>query len=535
MSALQDILGKNKYVWWYALCFALLGFIDQRRGSAVGDVQMAVANLTGPVLACMLVPSMKREFVRTKAALIWAAVCVIGVPIGILLGRGLWPYAGQWNIGVANVVIAGFLILYLVWDWKDLRAGNRVNKACLLTVMAMLILMQLSVHEAIWPLWFLVYFGCFYLIGIPEELREVFILGMLTGIIVWFFVQQIIAFGFRPYDYVRYRGLYSGETQNGLFYMMAFCAFTGMWLYLREKNAKWSLKLLGFLLSAGSVAFLLLTGSRSSLAGAVIAAVVAYMLYDVFLRNSFKHWIAQGIALCLCIVLLLPVVYGCVRYLPTILHHPLWFEGEYDPYNSVHSYDPWDSGKYITFERVLDTSVGRILEMFGIKIRFDDSSDGEVGLKTPLSLMAFAAEPGEPGSSPDNPLRLGEEEYGTPMGARKMIYYYYGTHLNFRGHRKDQATLYYTEDAIEGNHAHNMFLQIAFDYGILPGILFLVWSIVCFVRLIRRKSLEGIILAAFFIAISVYGLAEMAVTTGQISLVMMFLIYYFAIQRRQTA
>ena len=116
-----------------------------------------------------------------------------------------------------------------------------------------------------------------------------------------------------------------------------------------------------------------------------------------------------------------------------------------------------------------------------------------------------------------------------------MIYYYYGTHLNFRGHRKDQATLYYTEDAIEGNHAHNMFLQIAFDYGILPGILFLVWSIVCFVRLIRRKSLEGIILAAFFIAISVYGLAEMAVTTGQISLVMMFLIYYFAIQRRQTA
>ena len=138
--------------------------------------------------------------------------------------------------------------------------------------------MQLSVHEAIWPLWFLVYFGCFYLIGIPEELREMFILGMLTGIIVWFFVQQIIAFGFRPYDYVRYRGLYSGETQNGLFYMMAFCAFTGMWLYLREKGAKWSLKLLGFLLSAGSVAFLLLTGSRSSLAGAAIAAVVAYIL-----------------------------------------------------------------------------------------------------------------------------------------------------------------------------------------------------------------------------------------------------------------
>ena len=535
MAGLWDSFKKNKYMWWYALCFALLGLIDQRRGSALGGVQMAMTNLTGPVLACLLLPSMKKAFFRTRFALLWTGACIIGTPLGILLGRRVWDYAGQWNIGVINVALAGFLILYLVWDWKEIRGRRRLCKACFLTVMVMLALMQLSVNEAIWPVWFLVYFGCFYLIGIPAELESIFIQGMLAGIIVWFFVQQIIAFGFRPYDYVRYRGLYSGETQNGLFYMIVFCAFTGMWLHLRKRKAHWSLKLLCFALSAGSIGFLLLTGGRSSLIGAVVAAALAYMLYDVYLLDSFKHWIVQGIGLCLCIVLLFPVVYGCVRYLPTILHHPVWFEGEYDPYRSIHSYDSWDSEKYISFEKVLNMNLGRILDMFGIHFSIGVSGEDEVGIKTSFGLTAHAAAPGEPGSSPDTPYEENEEEYGTPMGARKIIYRYYGTHLNFRGHTKEQLPFYYTHNAIEGDHTHNMFLQIAFDHGILPGLLFLVWSIACFIRLVMRKNLEGIILVTFFSAIFVYGLAEMAVTPGQITLVLMFLIYYFAIQKRQMA
>lgn len=31
MAGLWDSFKKNKYMWWYALCFALLGLIDQRR------------------------------------------------------------------------------------------------------------------------------------------------------------------------------------------------------------------------------------------------------------------------------------------------------------------------------------------------------------------------------------------------------------------------------------------------------------------------------------------------------------------------
>lgn len=527
MAKLRKLWDEKKYGWWYALCFALLGLIDQQRGSAVGTVQMVMANLTGPVLAGLLLPSMKKEFVRTRFALVWTAVCILGIPAGAALGRQLWEYPGQWNTAVINVAVAGYLILYLVWNRKEIGQKSRLNWFCFFAIAAMLLLMQGSVHETIWPLWFLVYFGCFYLIGIREELEETFIQGMLAGLALWFFVQQTIAFGFRPYDYPRYRGLYSGETQNGLFYMIAFCAFTGLWLWQRKRKAFWIWKVLCFLLSAGSVGFLILTGGRSSLIGVAAAAVIFYLLYDVVMCKRFVHWIWQGMLLGVCCILLLPPVYGCVRYLPTILHHPIWFEGEYASWR-VHSDDPWDSDKYVTFEQAMNYNLGRILKMLGIDFRLEKDS---VRLTTPLTLTAQAAEAGEPGSSAENPLYFEDEDYASPMGARKTIYYYYGTHLNWRGHSKAEAGFYFGPSATYSHHAHNMFLQFAYDYGILPGLLFLLWSGICMIRLIWRRDWIGIITAGFFAAILVYGLGEMAVTTGQITLVLMFILYYFGMQK----
>lgn len=529
MTKLKKFWDDKKYVLWYALCFAALGLIDQRRGSAAGTVQMVMANLTGPVLAGMMLPSMKKEFVRSKLVLVWTAVCIVGIPAGMRLGVRFWDYPGQWNMAVINVAVAGYLILYLVWNRAEIIQKSRLNWFCFFVIEAMLFLMQISVHETLWPLWFFVFFGCFYLIGIRKELEEAFIRGMLTGLALWFFVQQILAFGFRPYDYPRYRGLYSGETQSGLFYMIAFCTFTGWWFWLRKKKARWIWKVFSFLLSAGSVGFLILTGGRSSLIGVTAAAVLSYMLYDLVVCKSFLHWIWQGILLGLCCAVMFPVVYGCVRYLPAVMHHPIWFEGEYASWR-VHSDDPWDSDKYITFQQAVNFNLGRILKMFGIEFQLENDS---ARLTTPLTLKARAAEIGEPGSSADNPLVVEGEDYGSPMGARRTIYYYYATHLNWRGHTKDQAGFYYTSSATYCHHCHNMFLQFAYDYGILPGILFLVWSVICLIRLIWRRDIIGIIGVAFYSAIFVYGCGEMAVTTGQITLVMMFILYYFAMQKKQ--
>lgn len=514
---------------WYALCFVILGLIDQRRGSAEGTLQMTYANLTGIVVGMLLLPSMKPAFRYTKLFRVWSFFCIPGAVLGCVIGQKYWMYAGQWYTAVANIVVIGYLLLYIVWNWQEIKGRGRLNKGCFLIVLSMLIIMVLSVHETLWPAWFLFIYGSLYLIGIPKEKEETFLIGMMLGIIVWFFIQQTIAFGFRPYDCTpRYRGLYSGETQNGIFYMVVFCAFTGMWLLLKKRKEKPVLRILCFVLSAGSVAFQLFTGSKASFLGLAAAAVVAYMAFDIIISGSFRHWILQGIMLWMCIAVLIPIVYGSIRYLPTILHHPIWFEGEYNEQTSVHSYDPWNSERYVSYKNALRYSVGRILQMMGIDI-WDEN--GQVRLRTHEAMLVHAAELGEHGNSPENFFSFEETDFSSSSSVRRTIYYYYFTHLNLAGHSKNNAG-FYMADGLYYGHAHNMFLQIAYDYGIIAGLLFLIWNVQCLIRLLLRKDMPGIICATFLVAILVYGCAEMAVNTGQITMAMLFLVYYFGMQRR---
>ncbi|MDE7043419.1 MAG: hypothetical protein K2O97_00060 [Acetatifactor sp.] len=251
------------------------------------------------------------------------------------------------------------------------------------------------------------------------------------------------------------------------------------------------------------------------------------MAYAIVKFGSFRHWILHGGLLAVCMAVLLPAVYACVRYLPTILHHPIWFEGEYNAETSVHSYDPWDSDRYISFGTAMRENVGRMLQVVGIDLF---AEDGRISFRTPTVLTVHAAEPGEPGSSPDNPFSFEETDFGSSISIRRTIYYFYITHLNLRGHSKDVSGFYMT-DGYYYEHAHNMFLQFAFDYGIIAGGLFLIWNLWCLIRLLMRKDLCGIVCAAFLSAIMVYGCAEMAVTTGQITMTLLFIIYYFGCQK----
>ncbi|MBQ8041397.1 MAG: O-antigen ligase family protein, partial [Lachnospiraceae bacterium] len=306
-----------------------------------------------------------------------------------------------------------------------------------------------------------------------------FFQGMLNGMIVWFFVQQIIAFGFRPYDYARYRGLYSGETQNGLFYMLVYCAFLLKWWLAEEKKAHRLWRLFYFVMAAGCVGFMILTGGRTALVGAVIITLLLYTYYFIFQKKSFWSWLLKGIALVLCIVVMFPAVYGCVRYLPTILHHPVWFEGEYNADTSVHSYDPWNSERYITFEKVLELNAGRLLQLFGIDLKElqakKNSSVGamkveaaETAKPTSIAEPASTAQPtatpkpvetampevtptpvvtptAKPvvelgsGETPEDPYIKENFPSYNSVKIRRILYRYYITHLNWQGHIYDDG------------------------------------------------------------------------------------------------
>lgn len=514
---------QDRYKLWYMMCFMLLGLIDQRRGSAIGEIQMLFSNLTGIVMAMLLLPSLNYHKFKEKIYLFWTPVCLIFTVIAIIWGQRLWPYREQWIAAVLNLTCWSYLLIYIVREWKTLDIGERLKQPYYWCVLAFLMLMALSAHEKSETLWYMLIYGGFYIIGIPENRRRDFMVGMLNGIIAWFFIQQVIAFGFRPYDYVRYRGLYSGETQNGLFYMLTYCAFFVKWVWGKEeKQNKWLCRFY-FLMAAGNVGFMILAGSRSGLLGAVVVTLALLTMYDIVRRKSFYQWMLHGVELVLCAVLLMPAVYSCVRYLPTILHHPIWFEGEYSEEESVRSFDSWDSSRYISVEEMIDNNIGRILHAVGIDITSENYQSSLGGMKVYAQELQAS---GESGSTPENPYILDDVDKNNPMWARIVIYSYYWNHLNLEGHIGAGQGFYITAWTFLG-HAHNMFLQTAYDYGVPAGILFILIWICGIYQALRMRKPEGWACTAYLLAIACFGMLEMVVTPGQITVVIMWVMFYF--------
>lgn len=520
----------NLYKWWYALCFVLLGVIDQRRGSALGAIQMTFANLTGVVMALLLLPSIQFEKGRAKLYLRWTPVCVILGIITCIVGSHYWQYKGQWITGVLNLVVWSYLIIYIYKEKSYTELSDRIKQPIFWVIGLCLFLMQLSAHEGMVPLWYLLIYGGFAAIGVPNERIEDFFIGMLNGIILWFFVQQILAFGFRPYDYIRYKGLYSGETQNGLFYMIIFCAFILKWIYSKEKKQKWFIRFFYFFMSAGVADFIVFTGGKAPLLAIIAVTAFIYIYYDIFKKKTFYGLLLHSVALIVCIVITFPATYICIRFLPTVLHHPIWFEGEYEEGVSVCSYDPWDSPKYMTFEKVMYNDVSRLLESIGIKQeiwmapfqRFIYSLPVQAKELNEQEKMEITA-----GSSPDNPFNIaGVDIKNSSTDARRVIYKYYWKHLNFVGHSKDNAGFWISGDTYY-SHAHNMFLQVAYDYGIIPGILFLLIYLYSLYRAFRLCLKGNWTCIVFLLAILCFGMAEMILVSGQITVPLMAIMFYF--------
>ena len=494
---------------------------------------MLFSNMTGIVMALLLFPSLDYKKLQKKIYIIWTAPCIVLSTAACIIGKLYWPYTGQWIMAVLSIAAWSYLILYALREKEFWTNRVEFRQPYFWCILLLFILMVVSAHEKTTTLWNFLIFGGFFLVGVPQKRQSDFFAGMLNGIIVWFFAQQVIACGFRPYDYVRYRGLYSGETQNGLFYTMVYCAFLAKWVWSKEKKESRWLSAFYFFMAAGCVSFLFFTASRSGLLGAVVVTLALITGYDIGRKKSFYKWILHGGSMVLCIVITIPVVYGSIRYLPTILHHPVWFEGEYVEGRSVCSFDPWDSAKYISFEAALDDGLGRIFHAFGIDYHTVlEKYQSRLGVMkvhaeelAEMAQMNPASE--EPGSSPDNYFMLDGMDTSDAMWARKVIYVYYWQHLNLWGHPWEGQGFYAIGERYYG-HAHNMFLQTAYDYGIPAGILFIGIYLYSIFRALRMRKPEGWVCTAFLLAIACFGMLEMTVTPGQITVPLMWIMFYFS-------
>ena len=511
------IKGKTFHIWnkkriLYTICFFLLCLIDQRTktGSGLDGAIEVFRNLTGVVMAVIIFSHYKWKEIAARKwpYLVWT---VIGVAIGaayVIFGQPLQYYRNGRFVAALDILLFGYVMIHTFIAAVIEKKLPEINKKFLIFWVVMMLLMIFSRSNYIWPFCYLVMFGCLYLTDFTKEEQEDLFQGCLNGILLGFFVFQAYCCMFRPYDEIRYKGIYNNSNIAVTFYLVVLGVVFAKILYVTKEKKHKAWRIFYWLGAGVLYAFVFMSIGRTAWVASFLMGLVFLAWYCIY--TGKKVFLRSGMLLLLCACLMLPVTYSLVRYIPPFFHHPVWFWGEWNE-GKVHSWDAWDSGKYTDFTQLIGEALGRVAE---ITDRYAEAN--------PLIIHAKAAE--QTDQRWENAVfKMAEID---PILVRKTIYSHYLSNLNLTGHRTDEQGFQLSPYFWVG-HAHNIFLQYATDFGIPMAICFIIlnaWGIVVLVKNIMcNKSISAAGFLFMMMVPLLFGMLEYAWGTGSITVILLFM------------
>ena len=517
------IKGKPFHIWskrriLYTLCFFLFCVIDQRTktGSGLDGVIETFRDMAGVLMAVIIMSHYKwEEFTRYKLPYaVWTVLSPIAGVLFVVFGQPLTYFMNERIMIGLDVWVFGYVVIHTVISVLIEKKYPKLHKGMFGLWTVMMLLMIFSRSDYVWPFCYFIMFGCFYLTDFTEEEQEDLYQGIMNGVILAFFVFQGFCCVFRPYDQVRYTGIYNNCNLNGLFYLVVLAAIFGKMLYVTKEN-KHKFWRVYYWLGAGVVySFLFMTIGRTAWMVSIILGLIFLAFYQSVKKQ--RHYIRNGLLLVLCVCMMFPVTFGMTRYLPPVFHHPVWFWGEWNE-ERVHSWDAWDSEKYVNLEELVETAVGRTTEI----------TDGLFG-KYPFAIKAYAEELlSQEERLRENAVLKTEEEYMNPFLVRKTIYSHYFADLNLLGHTQAdqgfQLTYFYWI-----GHAHNIYLQYATDFGVPAALCLLILSAVSIIKTItafyRKKVPVRSACSIFMMLVPLlFGILEYSWGSNAITMILLFL------------
>ena len=560
---------KSKYRRiWFIVLFMALNLIEWLKATQTGDIWKVAVNVAGLVVMTLVMSAYPVKELCCGFSKVYTIIC-LAVIVGIY---GYWWMnpgkfvVWQYLTAVMNIWLIGIMLWVL---WRRAAAG-RLKKPkwdILSTLWVLLtIVMVLSKSGRVWPVWFFLIYGIFYLTEYSEEDKDALVEGMVNGTIISFFIMQIYAYGFRPYDEVRYKGPLSNCNMTALYYLIVYCMILAKLHFLTLQKSGKIRKLFWMVMAGGLLCFQFMTLCRTAWLSA-IAVTFAYGILIVkgIWKDSLPKVLGKAVLLGVITVAVFPIVFGTVRWLPTILHHPIWYEGEWSE-EKVHSFDPADSDKYVTLEEFLDTALGRFLQILEKPAAVDgqamqdaagqgEAGQGEAGQETAEESLVTEEETVDSGEElfmPDGYVRASAEAIGdevpildyskdwTSSDIRVAIFKAYWKDLNWRGHSEKEG-YYLITPKYRCWHAQNLWLQIAYYYGIPAGILLVVLTVVMIYYYISRcykgklDQKYGVLPLLFVILYFTFGLMEVVWNPGQLVFVLIFLVQHPGLFRKDTS
>ncbi len=511
------IKGKMFRIWskkriLYTICFFLFCVIDQRTktGSGLDGIIEMFRDMAGVLMAVIIMSHYKwAEFMAYK--ILYAIWTVLGLAVGVLfvlLGQPLAYFMNDRVMVSLDVLLFGYVLIHTFISVVKEKKYPKLDKGMFGLWVVMMLLMIFSRSDYVWPFCYFIMFGCFYLTDFTEEEQEDLYQGIMNGVIFAFFAFQAFCCVFRPYDQVRYIGIYNNCNLNGLFYLVVLAAVFGKILYVTREN-KHKFWRVYYWLGAGAVySLVFMTIGRTVWLVAFILGLLCLGYYQIIRKNKFC-FVRSGILLVLCVCIMFPVTFGMIRYLPPVFHHPVWFWGEWGD-EKVHSWDAWDSEKYVNVNDIMENAIGRTTviteKIFGTNL---------------FSMKVCAAEL----TREEKAVLKTYEEYSNPFIVRKTIYNYYLHHLNFWGHPKSEQGFQLVADYWIG-HAHNIYLQYSTDFGICVGVCFIVLALWSAGQLVmkehQKRNIESYVYLLLLLIPLLFGMLEYSWGSGSITIILMF-------------
>lgn len=446
----------------------------------------------------------ERQFLNILSA-VWLIVSIVG---SVMHCRGFEKGTNEHELAVltcAVVVSWGFLLLNILKAWfKVLRQGKyRFEKPTVFQIVYGILwivfsaLMYFYQFEKVWVYTATLPFVTMFFLRFTPASKSRFLKNLANGILLSFGLVVLFCFIHRPHHYwmlYRYGGIFHTVACTGMYLAVVFGAAVGKLfgtLKARE-NMVLCCPFECFLVSVVA-GYIFLTMSRTAyLSAFVTAALVVVLAALAFHKLLSNVWKEIGILL-LMVFLCFPLVFSAVRMIPAVINEPIRYDLEHqDRGFMVYRGDPIDSDKYMTVPRFFSTLFGRFQKEETVTDEEEEAFD--IGLPQEQYLVYIGDDfagmdiKAVRDDEEDDDEEEQEEEQSDVSNGRFAIFMDYVKALSFEGHEKMALV---NEDGKEHVHAHNSYLQVAYNFGMIAGVVFLVICAISLWYSIRLTMAQG--------------------------------------------
>lgn len=318
-----------------AICMICLLLIDVKAANDSWYIWLITDNFVGIVVAFIMFSAYPLKEFTNPFYIIWSLLGIFSEIAGYVFWytHQIGHIMGYWITIPINIWILGlvfFKYIEKIFVSKELKI--KIAKWEWLFIACMLF-MLVSKSDYVWPGYFLLVFLMLWHSPFTDKDKEYIFKGILDGIFIGFILLQGKAFLFKGYYLVRYTGAYWNSNRNGAFYLLVLTVFLARILLNKKERANIPKGIdsdkrirsinvritANILMSSIMSAFIMYTGSRTSLIGMLIIMLFYYLIGERKIGHEKWRRIVIQIALfVISFLVAIPLIYYPICYLPII-------------------------------------------------------------------------------------------------------------------------------------------------------------------------------------------------------------------------